>query len=84
MLSSKVSYTEMGIFSLAAYPYSLKLLWSPVVDSVYSRRVGRRKSWIVPIQLVTAALLLLCSDYIQVRVAHAACANSTLHCAPVF
>lgn len=84
MLSSKVSYTEMGIFSLAAYPYSLKLLWSPVVDSVYSRRVGRRKSWIVPIQLITAALLLLCSDYIQVRGVHVACAGDTLPCRTCF
>ncbi|KAG2442242.1 hypothetical protein HYH02_009726 [Chlamydomonas schloesseri] len=65
MLSSKLSYTQMGIFGLAAYPYSLKLLWSPIVDSVYLRSVGRRKSWIVPIQLLTAALLLGCANWIQ-------------------
>jgi PAT family acetyl-CoA transporter-like MFS transporter 1 len=65
MLSAKLSYTQMGIFALASYPYSLKLLWSPIVDSLYSRRLGRRKSWIVPIQLLTAYLLIACADWIQ-------------------
>lgn len=58
ILKSKVSYSQVGIFSLASYPYSLKLLWSPIVDAVYSRKVGRRKSWILPVQLVSGATLL--------------------------
>jgi hypothetical protein len=33
--SSIGTYTTLGIFSLAAYPYSLKLLWSPFVDTFY-------------------------------------------------
>ncbi|KAG2491940.1 hypothetical protein HYH03_009673 [Edaphochlamys debaryana] len=65
MLSSKLSYTQMGIFALASYPYSLKLLWSPIVDSVYSRKLGRRKSWIVPIQLLTAWLLVGSAEWVQ-------------------
>lgn len=47
LLKSKLSYAELATFSLSAYPYSLKvkifstililkLLWSPVVDSIYS------------------------------------------------
>lgn len=58
ILKSKLSYSQVGIFSLASYPYSLKLLWSPVVDAVYSRRLGRRKSWIIPVQFVSGATLL--------------------------
>ena len=51
LLKSKhLSYGQIGVFSLASYPYSLKLLWSPIVDAVWSTRVGRRKSWILPIQ----------------------------------
>ncbi|GLI67167.1 hypothetical protein VaNZ11_011380 [Volvox africanus] len=65
MLTSKLSLTQMGIFSMAAYPYSLKLLWSPIVDSLYSSRVGRRKSWIIPIQLITAYLLISHAEWIQ-------------------
>lgn len=51
MKTNALSYSHFGLFSLAGYPYSLKLLWSPIVDSVYNRRFGRRKSWILPVQL---------------------------------
>ena len=50
LLKSHLSYGQIGIFTLASYPYSLKLLWSPIVDAVWSSKVGRRKSWILPIQ----------------------------------
>ena len=45
------SYGQIGVFTLASYPYSLKLLWSPIVDAVWSPRLGRRKSWIMPVQV---------------------------------
>ena len=41
LMQARMSYTAIGLFSVAAYPYSFKLLWSPIVDSVYSSRVGR-------------------------------------------
>lgn len=53
LLKNVVSYSAIGVFSLAAYPYSLKLLWSPIVDAVWSPNVGRRKSWILPIQTIS-------------------------------
>ncbi|KAH8590075.1 acetyl-coenzyme A transporter 1-domain-containing protein [Bisporella sp. PMI_857] len=53
-----LSYSALGVFSLASYPYSLKLLWSPIVDAVWSQKVGRRKSWILPIQLVSGLSML--------------------------
>ncbi|KAG9066039.1 hypothetical protein KI688_001258 [Linnemannia hyalina] len=58
LLKAKMSYTQIGIFSLAHYPYSMKFLWSPIVDAVYSKEIGRRKSWIVPIQLLTGFMFL--------------------------
>lgn len=51
LLKSHLSYGQIGVFTLASYPYSLKLLWSPIVDAVWSPRFGRRKSWILPIQV---------------------------------
>lgn len=39
LLQSKASYTEIGIFSLSSYPYSLKLFWSPIVDAIFSDRI---------------------------------------------
>lgn len=58
LLQQSVSYTSLGYFSLCSWPYSLKLLWSPVVDSLYSDRFGRRKSWIVPIQFAIGSMLI--------------------------
>lgn len=58
LLKAKLSYSQVGIFSLAAYPYSLKLLWSPIVDAIYSPKVGRRRSWIIPIQAVSGCTLI--------------------------
>ncbi|KAG0025805.1 hypothetical protein BGZ82_009824 [Podila clonocystis] len=55
---AKMSYSQIAIFSLAHYPYSMKFLWSPIVDAVYNQDVGRRKSWIVPIQLLTGFMFL--------------------------
>ncbi len=51
LLKPYLSYGQIGVFSLASYPYSLKLLWSPIVDAVWSPKLGRRKSWIMPIQV---------------------------------
>lgn len=67
LLQSKLSMTQMGLFSISSYPYSFKLLWSPIVDSVYSAAFGRRKSWIVPVQLASAALLMFSADWIQTQ-----------------
>ena len=57
LLRARLSYSQIGFFSLASYPYSLKLLWSPIVDACYSTRYGRRKSWIVPVQTIVGLLL---------------------------
>ena len=57
--SSHLSYGQIGVFSLAAYPYSLKLLWSPIVDGIWSPKQGRRKSWIVPIQICSGLTMIL-------------------------
>lgn len=65
LLKTKLSYGQVGIFTLASYPYSLKVLWSPIVDAVYSRSFGRRKSWIVPIQTLSSIVLMSLGSLIQ-------------------
>ena len=52
------SYAEQGIFSLASWPFSLKILWAPIVDSVYFRSVGQRRSWLLPLQVLVGLTLL--------------------------
>ncbi|EKD16931.1 uncharacterized protein L3040_006217 [Drepanopeziza brunnea f. sp. 'multigermtubi'] len=58
LLKPHMSYSALGVFSLASYPYSLKLLWSPVVDACWSPKFGRRKSWIMPIQMMSGLGML--------------------------
>lgn len=65
LLKDHMSYSEIGIFSLASYPYSLKLLWSPIVDAIWSPRVGRRKSWILPIQILSGMGMLLLGSTVE-------------------
>lgn len=57
----KVSYSDQALFSFVTWPFSLKLLWAPMVDSIYWRRMGRRKSWLVPIQLGIGVFMLILS-----------------------
>jgi PAT family acetyl-CoA transporter-like MFS transporter 1 len=59
LLKSRLTYAQLGIVSLASYPYALKLAWSPVVDMLFVRRFGRRKSWIVPMQLLVTLVLFV-------------------------
>jgi hypothetical protein len=68
ILKSKASYTEIGFFSLAAYPYSMKLLWSPIVDTIFSRRLGLRKSWILPLQFTSGLVMVACSGHAEIWV----------------
>lgn len=58
LLKPHLSYGQIGVFSLASYPYSLKLFWSPIVDAVWSPSFGRRKSWITPIQTISGITML--------------------------
>ena len=50
---------QIGFASLLALPWALKFLWAPWVDRIGSPGFGMRKSWIVPLQLATAAVLLV-------------------------
>ena len=59
------SWSQQATFSFAFWPFSLKLLWAPIVDAVYLKRFGRRKSWLVPIQYALGFVMILLSYYIK-------------------
>jgi PAT family acetyl-CoA transporter-like MFS transporter 1 len=61
----QLSFEEQGVFSFMSWPYSLKILWAPVVDAVFVASFGRRKSWLVPMQLLLGALMLLSPPYVR-------------------
>ena len=64
MVEKGVDTMDQAKFSMVAYPFAFKLLWAPLVDSVYISSFGRRKTWIVPAQLSIGGLLLLASPHV--------------------
>merc|ERR1712127_558688 len=58
-------YTDQGLFSFATWPFTIKLLWAPFVDSLYVDKIGRRKSWLVPSQFITGILLIITAPYVE-------------------
>ena len=59
--TKKVAYKDQATFSLVFWPFSMKLLWAPIVDTAYFSRFGRRKSWLVPVQYLIGIFLLILS-----------------------
>ena len=55
-----VDLTRIGLFALVGLPYTLKFLWSPLFDR-YALPLGRRRGWLVLMQLSVAGGLLLLS-----------------------
>lgn len=53
-----VSYKDQALFSLVSWPFSLKLIWAPLVDALYMQKLGRRKSWLVPVQYLMGACFI--------------------------
>lgn len=62
MADRGVDLGTIGLLSLAGLPYTLKFLWAPVVDAwdvpYLSRRLGRRRGWLVASQLVLMATIV--------------------------
>lgn len=62
LAESGVSRTQIGLFSLAATAYSLKYLWSPLVDRVpiplLGRLLGRRRAWMLIAQGAVIAAIV--------------------------
>jgi MFS transporter, PAT family, solute carrier family 33 (acetyl-CoA transportor), member 1 len=59
------SWSQQATFSFAFWPFSLKLLWAPIVDALYSKRFGRRKTWLIPTQYAIGAVMILLSYHIN-------------------
>lgn len=51
MTEEKVDLGVIGWFSLVALPYSLKFLWSPIMDRFVPPFLGRRRGWLLVTQI---------------------------------
>ncbi len=52
-----ISNTKIGLLMYVALPYLLKPLWAPLLDRYTLPWLGRRRGWIVLIQLLLAAAI---------------------------
>lgn len=57
MTTEKVDLRIIGIFSLVGLPYTLKVLWAPLMDRFSIPWLGRRRGWIVVTQIILAAVI---------------------------
>lgn len=55
MTSTQVDLAIIGVFSLVGLPYTLKILWAPLMDRYSLPWLGRRRGWILLTQVLTAA-----------------------------
>jgi PAT family beta-lactamase induction signal transducer AmpG len=57
-----VTLTAIGLFALVGLPYNLKFVWAPFVDRVpvpvLSALLGRRRAWMISIQLGLMACIV--------------------------
>jgi MFS family permease len=59
-----VSRTSIGLLSVLALPWIVKFLWAPLVDRyALWQPLGRRRSWIVPLQASIILLVFLLAQF---------------------
>lgn len=51
MAVSGIDLKTIGIFALVGMPYTLKFLWSPLMDRFVPPALGRRRGWILTAQI---------------------------------
>lgn len=52
-----ISLSAIGFMALIYSPWALKFLYAFMVDRFYSTRIGKRKSWIVPLLMISLFML---------------------------
>lgn len=57
LAEAKVDITTIGYFSWVGMMYSLKFIWAPLLDSVALNNLGRRRSWMLFMQIGLAISL---------------------------
>jgi PAT family acetyl-CoA transporter-like MFS transporter 1 len=63
MLKKYFDYTQLGIVALCPMAYYFKFMFAPIVDTHYFDSVGRRRSWIIPTQLLAGVLMYILGLY---------------------
>ena len=62
LTTAGLSVAAIGMFSLVTQPYAYKFIWAPLMDRFEPPFLGRRRGWLVLMQLVLALLIFLMSQ----------------------
>jgi len=54
LTDEKIDLSTIGLFALVGLPYTIKFLWSPVLDRVVPPFLGRRRGWMLLLQVISA------------------------------
>jgi PAT family beta-lactamase induction signal transducer AmpG len=54
MTEEGVDLTTIGLFALVGLPYTCKFLWAPLFDRFKLSRIGRRRGWLIIVQVLLA------------------------------
>lgn len=54
MATEKIDLAVIGIFSLVGLPYTVKVLWAPLMDRFIPPFLGRRRGWMIVTQFALA------------------------------
>ena len=54
-----ISKSTIGLFALVGLPYSLKFIWAPLFDHFTVSRLGRRRGWLLIIQILLIASIII-------------------------
>ncbi|KAH9594159.1 Major facilitator super domain-containing protein 3 [Schistosoma haematobium] len=58
-------YNLQATFSISAWPFAMKLLWAPIVDSIYVNFTGKRKTWLIITQYTIGIELIVLASRID-------------------
>ena len=51
MKDAGVELTVIGLYALVGLPYTCKFLWAPVFDRFIPSFLGRRRGWLLSVQI---------------------------------
>lgn len=57
MKESGVDLATIGLFAMVGLPYSFKFLWAPLFDRFNPFRAGRRRGWLLIVQILLAGAI---------------------------
>ena len=63
-----VSLALIGMSTLLASPWMLKFLWAPLIDMKWNRAIGRRRTWIIPLQALLITAIISASVAIDISI----------------